>query len=426
MQTQMNREPAITHHGPCFTPRRDADAGIDSESVVAAASSEAAAREHAYLRALNEPPSRIARIAPESILRQPNLPEDFAQQVAALDEKIYRKGIAIDRERVLAIGKKGFTALLSADHEGRQEQRVVSASCDLSDWGSVFMAFVHCGALDQMSVPKRKMHEQLHGVAGELDDVRTLSGFGDVWKVFSAQPRAVRAIQVFRRRFDSLVLGANLLERLSDDGRVRSRFFCGGSGRKLVLLNDWVKAPHVISLERQNRGVLFWLARESVPPPDIIELTREFYRVRAPTAEQAAFVRASLEGYCHGLSEWRLWEFVGRETQQPPDQFLLKQLHEQLKNRFKRVQIFQHELKQCFLRREGDHYKLDSRSYHQFLDATIAQVRDAVSAVAALAAEQDSPGIVMARFQNALWLEHEPKSAKTISEALNKAFSHRT
>jgi hypothetical protein len=402
------------------------DEQIDREAeqeLIAAASREEAGREAAMLRALNEPQFRVKRIAPAEILRQPHLPHDFAEQITALDEKTFRKGIAIDRDRLLSSGKERFEALLAADHEARQEQKVIGGRIDLSDWRSVYLALCHYGAIAAVPVPQRTTYEQWHGINQELDDVRELSGFVDLWKVFGAQPRAVRAIYRFKDIFDSLVFGQSLLERICDDGRIRSRFFCGGHGERCRFAQSWLNVPHVLSLEGESRAVLFWLMHENGAPPNIIELAREFYQVRCPSEEQTVFIDALFEGYLLGYTDWQLWQHVGRQTRRPPDRVLLNRWHEKLKSRFKRVRQFHADLQyHCFMRQEGNHYQLDAAGYRKFVDHTIEKLRNTLSAIVALTVEKHSPGLLVARFQNALWCTEKPKSPPTISETLNTVF----
>jgi hypothetical protein len=426
----MHETPRITTHEwnplfgspPLILPQDQQRDRAQEREVAIAASREEASREAAMLRALNEPQFRIHKVEPQSILRRPNLPADFAAQVSTLDEKIFHKGIDADRKRVLSLGKNRFQQLLEADREARQEQRVIGGDTDLTDWGSVFMALCHCGAIEAVPVPKRRTHEQLHGINQELDDVRQLSGFVDLFKVFNTEPRAVRAIYAFIDLFGSLVFGQSLLQRISDDGRVRSRFLCGGSGERSRFLQDWLSIPHVITLEKQSRAVLFWLMHVSGPSPDLHELAREFYRVRCPLNEQLSFITALFEGFLRGHEGWSLWQHVGRHTRRPPDQFVVNRWHEELKRRFPAVRQFHHDLANCFMRQHGSHYQLDGKGYRNFVDHTVEALRNTMSAVVALAVEEQSPGIILARFQNASSLEHEPKSPVKIADKLNAVF----
>jgi hypothetical protein len=425
----MHDTPRITTHEwnplfgtpPLILPQDQQSNRAQEREVAIAASREEASRESAMLRAMNEPPFRIAPMAPESVLRQPHLPDDFANQVADLDSKIHRKGIAIDRKRVLSLGRERFQQLLKADQEARQEQRVIGSDTDLTDFRSVYLALCSCGAIDAVPVPKRRIHEQLHGINQELDDVRQLSGYVDLFKVFNTAPRAVKAIYAFKDVFGSLIFGQSLLERISDDGRVRSRFFCGGSGERSKFFQDWLNVPHVITLEKESRLVLFWLMHQR-GRADVDELAREFYRVRSPLNEQLSFVTALFEGFLRGHEGWNLWQYVGRHTRRPPEQFVVNRWHEELKRRFPAVRQFHHDLANCFMRRHGDHYQLDGKGYRKFVDRTVEALRNTLSAVVALAIEEQSPGIIVARFQNALWLEHEPKSSAKIADKLNAVF----
>jgi hypothetical protein len=213
------------------------------------------------IRALNRPATQIK---PQLVLKEPQLPHDFAQQVGALDQQTYRKGIAVSRERLESLGKARFQQLLAADREARREQRVIGIRTDLTGWPSVCYAFLSTGALDQVPVPPRQGFEQAVGTNRELDEIRHVGAFADLWKAMGAQPRAVQRIYEFRDIFNSLVFGQSMLERLSDDGRVRSKFFCGGSGMKVRYFKDWLPALqgeyHRIILTTHLQAVVFWLA----------------------------------------------------------------------------------------------------------------------------------------------------------------------
>jgi hypothetical protein len=127
--------------------------------------------------------------------------------------------------------------------------------------------------------------------------------------------------------------------------------------------------------------------------------------VRLPSREQIAFATAVFEGFLFGLGEWRLWEFVGRQTRRLPDQLLLKRCRDDLNGRFRRVQLFHHDLERCFLKEVGNHYEVDFVAHRRFLEQTTARLRSLVSALAALAVEEDSPGVLVARFDEVLWWE---------------------
>src|SRR4029450_2293264 len=109
----MHETPRITTHEwnplfgspPLILPQDQQRDRAQEREVAIAASREEASREAAMLRALNEPQFRIHKVEPQSILRGPNLPADFAAQVSTLDEKIFHKGIDADRKRVLSLGK---------------------------------------------------------------------------------------------------------------------------------------------------------------------------------------------------------------------------------------------------------------------------------------------------------------------------------
>jgi hypothetical protein len=89
------------------------DVGIpqhDRDEAVAIAAREQMARDTAlYGRPIvkNEPP----------IIKAPVLSDDFAARLATLDEVIMSRGVAIDRQRLVSLGKKRFAELLALRRE---------------------------------------------------------------------------------------------------------------------------------------------------------------------------------------------------------------------------------------------------------------------------------------------------------------------
>jgi hypothetical protein len=82
------------------------------------------------------------------------------------------------------------------------------------------------------------MAENVAGSGKEKDSARKVTSFDDMWKVSASEPNAVRNVYAFRDAFESLVFAQSLLERLSDDGKVHSPFFTGGSGAKVRYFED--------------------------------------------------------------------------------------------------------------------------------------------------------------------------------------------
>jgi hypothetical protein len=92
-----------THHRPYFSPPVKYDSLSVDEETVATLSREEAARDMAYLAALNRE---------TSVLNEPELPENFAQSVADLDQRIYERGVAFDGDKILSLGRERFQGLL--------------------------------------------------------------------------------------------------------------------------------------------------------------------------------------------------------------------------------------------------------------------------------------------------------------------------
>ena len=137
-------------------------------AVVAAASSEAAARDMQMMRDLNRGYS--PKPSPPQ-LRERRLHDDHAQRVGDIKPKIYGRGVAIDRDKLLSLGKARFQQLLAAERVARSE-RVIGIRTDCTSFESVLCAFAQAGALNDLTVKEPTMHEQLSGVSTQLDEAR--------------------------------------------------------------------------------------------------------------------------------------------------------------------------------------------------------------------------------------------------------------
>jgi len=424
----MNREPAITHHGPFFSPVEPPPSDFVENEVLAAASREQARRDMALMRDLNRadaPPKLNA----ELLLKKPVLSDDFFARTEALDREIFERSVAIDRERLLKLGRERFDQLIAADQQARTSaQRIIGTRRDLTSFANVYHSLCEVGAIGQVPVPARTTNEQVFGQNRELDQIRSIEGFFDLWKVFRAQPQAIRAISAFHETFETLVFGQSMLEKLSDDSRLRSRFFAGGHGTKVALFRDWLKALHgehfTIQLTNSLQAMVFWLAGERNEPPDLFDLAREYFNTRVPSRSQISFAQAVFDGFLLGHKGWPLWQYVGRRTQTLPDERALNIYHERLERRFRRVQFFYHELERCFWKAVGSHSELDSAALRRFVDRIVHDLRNCASSLGALAVEDHSPGVITARLDDFLLCESTAKAdlADVISEKLESAF----
>ena len=190
-----DHEPVVhTHYGiplgvEYSTPTHD-------KKFSEALSREAGERDMAMVRALN-PPSRTAPTEPE--VRTAILPDDFKEQFARADREIYGRGVAVDRERLLSLGKERFTRLLETDRAARSTQRTIGSKTDLTRWASVEFAFANRGLLTA-TIPRRKTAEVYSGQGADREAAAQISAFDDLWKITS-EPVAVRDIFAFRDEF---------------------------------------------------------------------------------------------------------------------------------------------------------------------------------------------------------------------------------
>ena len=294
------------------------------------------------------------------------------------------------------------------------------------------LAFGNIGAAEA-SIPERTTTECLVGSGLDRDAVRYLDGFQDLWKIFYAQPRAVRAVYAFRDVFESLVFGRSLLEGIGDDNRLRSNFFVGGNARKVLLFRDWLQTLQGPLLRVSIRDPLFaliaWLAGERTPAPTPGDLAREFSDVRAPDADRLRFCEALAQGFALGLNHWQLWQHVGRLTRKAHDHDTLMRWRLTLAKGFPRIEAFHKTLRAAFTREMGyginNHLELDDKRHRLFLDEIIHDCSQQFSFVVAMAINDALPDCLVACFQN--WFLAEtakpPKAlAENIDEALQTAF----
>src|SRR5262249_16596664 len=141
-----------------------------------------------------------------------------------------------------------------------------------------------------------------------------------------------------------LVLGQSLFTWLDDDGRVHHKFFSRGRGDKARLFKAWlptVERPHYrVTVRNALQAAVFWLASEHSSPPLSRDLAREIFKVRAPSLEQTTFAGALFDGFLLGHDGWTLWEHVGQAIRRLPDQFLLERCSDELRKRFRKVDVF--------------------------------------------------------------------------------------
>jgi len=395
----------------------DSEIILPSHGIAEAASREAAERELAYIKALNAPQWKAP---PQPEVRSPTLPDNLQEQLARVDEAITKRGLVIDRDKFVALGKERFARLLEADHEARAE-RIVGTRIDLTSWPSVLFALGMAGAL-QSATPRRKTWQEYAGVGQDREQAAQIQSFDDIWKL-TTEPRAVPAIYKFRDLLEDLLFGRSLLEHLGKDSRVRSPFFTGGSGRRVECLRSWLSVlrPPIVSIEVKNPlwSVLAWLSGETQPPVDPASLAQELSGLRAPGQRDVTLAEALLDGVLLNLGDWELWDFVGRRTRTALDHSLLMTWRKELARRWPKIMAFHADLAACFYKPEGDHLRLDSKRHRLFINQVVSDALASVSALITCAVAEDRP---VARFHNWTLTERLPKDSDKINAALLKAF----
>jgi hypothetical protein len=358
------------------------------------------------------------------VIKEPVLPGDFAAKVAALDQEILDRGIAVDRERLMSLGKQRFTELLAADRKAPRASH--GGGMDLTRWESVQPA-LH--AFQAPGVPVRKMIEQATGAGKERDSVRQLSGFDDLWKA-GERREVIDDIFAFRDLFESLAFGHSMLARLGKDGRLRSRFLCGGRGRKIDLFRDWfsvLEGPLTnVALVQPLFSLMAWLANERVAPPSLLELGRDFFNVRAPSEAQVKTTAAVLDAFLLDYDGWRGWERIGRKTRASIHVERLTAWRTELARRFLSITDFHAEVRAAHYSDAGfgseAHRQFEPARHRAAIDRMIRDRFDVLSAALALAMEACFPGAVLARFENSILCKGAPKQRAEISAKLAAVF----
>jgi hypothetical protein len=285
-------------------------------------------------------------------------------------------------------------------------------------------AFAAVRALEVSGVPPRKMGDIVAGRGADREQVRHVHSFKDLWKA-AQDPASVRGVVSFHDAFASLVFGHSMLERLSADGRLRSRLFCGGYGKKVGYLQNWLsalKGSHFkVTLVQPLFHVLAWLTkRNQVSEFDPTDWARETFGVRAPSSQQVRLAQAVFDGFLWGHREWMLWQFVGRATRKSVELRDLDLWRKELGSRYPAIDRWHQSLFDYFWRDVGGdsiygaHREHDGPVYRAYVESQLHKVLDYVSALVAMAVEN----AVVARFFDGLLCEGNKPKAVPLSEKL--------
>jgi hypothetical protein len=420
-------KPRVIEHEQSFVTSPSIPPEQADKKVVATASREAAAREAAELYALSGMPTTPQRAPAE--LRQPTLPARFADAVDSFDAEIFARGIAVSREKILALGRKRFDELLALERAAREEQRVISITADLTSWPSVHQSFANSNALGA-DIAKRKTAAVHAGLGEDSERAAQVCGFNDLWKTV-AEPRAVRSIYKFRDAFESLLFGLSMLDCIHDDGKLRSKFF--SSGKPAARFSDWLSVveqePRVtVTLLEPIGDLVCWLAHERTPAPRPLEYAKQLFGLRAPSVDQIKVARALWRAFCLGYaSTWDIWDFIGRETRVRTEPHAIEIWRDNLKQQYPAIEQFHGELRNSFYRAiGGNQFLLDQQAHRLFVDESIQKLCNRLSAVIAMAVEDALPQSVFARFSNSILAvasdRHTTKIESDIDSRLEAAF----
>jgi hypothetical protein len=395
------------------------------ERNAAAASREQGQRDLAFMAALNREAAGPRPIPPPS-LREPKMSFD----AAALDETIYSKGVAFNRDRLASLGQERFKDLVAADYEARRLQRIILN--DLTNWPEVLHCFLAAG--QQVPFPPRSNSEILSGRGADREAAARLNNFSDLWKLQRGEVEIVTRLYVFHDLLESLLFGQSVLERLDSEGRMHSRL----PRHKGKLFKQWLPAlagPHYVVKVAHERlfNVLAWLTGETTPMPPAKELAREWLGVRAPSPAQINLCEAVLQGFLFDHRGYDLWNFVGRLTRQLTEQQHLEDWRKQLQKRFTKIAAFQSDLRQHFYRQVGGsggmygtppHLQFDEVKHRRYMDRELNKLMDHVSRCVAQATE----GACVARFHDFVLAQGkpEPDVIPKVQEQLAAAFNGAT
>jgi hypothetical protein len=423
----MNELPQVTI--PYFQPLGvEVDTAEQQKRMTRAASREAVREQMARETALGRPRLPKPELPP---IKTAVLPENYEEQLTLLDKAIRARGVAIDTDKLLALGQERFTELLAADRKARSLGHLMGTRIDLTSFSSVQQA-LRAFEVEPSKVPRRKTSEQLAGSGKDRDAVRPIKDWFDLWK-FTQDPEAVKNIYAFHDAFESLRFGHSMLDQLSSDGRLRGRLFIGGHDAGVDLLDNWLSVlaglHNVVKLDQPLWSLMTWLADEHAPAPETADLAREFCNVHAPSPVQIRLAEAIVDGFLLGYEGWALWEFVGRRTRALPEPERLSAWRAALGKRYRAITDFHASVRAAFYKDVGygpeSHRECDLPAHRAFVDRTVKTLLDQLSGLLALAVGETFPDAVVARFQGAVLLQgkHKPMEKRaTIGRWLAAAF----
>jgi hypothetical protein len=381
---------------------------VASRHDIAEASAIAAREEMARDQALYGAPRRPRTELPP--IKAASLPQDYADRLARLDEKISREGVLIDADRFVSLGRERFQELLALDRKARTWQRIT----DLTRFEAVQRSL---DAFEAPEIARRTTAEQVAQSGKERDEVRKITGFDDLWKATGERRETLDDIYAFHDLFNCLCFGHSMLEALSLGGRAHSPLFRGGSGEKVDLFRQWLTAlqgKHVtVVLVQPLWSIVAWLANEKTAFVSPTDLARDFFNVRAPSEAQLKLAQAVLDGFLLDHRDWQLWQYVGRVTRTSQTVERLSGWRAQLAKRFPAISAFYTALRSAHHRNVGfgpeAHRELDAARWRGFVDGTIERLSRQAPELLALGLESTHPGSVIARFQGAVLVEGKHK-----------------
>jgi hypothetical protein len=275
-------------------------------------------------------------------------------------------------------------------------------------------------------VRKRKTAEQFTGAGADREAAARIDGFDDLFKA-TQEPASVRNVYGFRNLFEPLVFGMSMLERLSPDGRVRSRFFCGGSGAKVRYFKQWlntVEGSHfAVTFVEPLGHLVAWIANEKAVLPSPTDLAKDWFGVRAPFANQIRVAAAIWHGFLLGYNSWGLWDYVGKTSGARTDLLALETWCQGLAKRYPAITQFHAQLRASFYQPVGGnvrdaHFQFDADAHEGFIARIMHSLSNLLSALTAQAIDQTLPDATVARFDD--WVLCQGKSNDKLAGAIDE------
>jgi len=139
----------------------------------------------------------------------------------------------------------------------------------------------------------------------------------------------------------------------------------------------------------------------------VVALARNWFGLRVPSKAQVRQAEAMLDGYLLGYEDWRLWEYVGRQTRTEPDRGRLGAWRRELARLLPRIAAWQAEIRPAFYCDVGfgweSYRQFEATPFRAYIDRVTQELLDQAGALLAFGIRETST--VAARFQDCVLVE---------------------